>query len=40
MTSILAGSVPKNRMMSFFDVSDTVNTRVARLAASAIDVRA
>ena len=40
MTSILSGAVSTNRRMSRFELSDTVSTRVARRAASAIDVRA
>ena len=40
MTSIFSAGASTNRMMSRFELSDTVSTRVARRAASAIDVRA
>ncbi|OLB62985.1 MAG: hypothetical protein AUI11_03290 [Acidobacteria bacterium 13_2_20CM_2_66_4] len=40
MTSILSGSMSTKRRMSRFELSETVSTRVARLAASRIDVRA
>ena len=37
MTSIFSDGVPKNFMMSRLEVSETVSTRVARRAASAIE---